>query len=298
MKNKTGKLNTFWIVVLVIAAVWLFALGGLKTLGIGGTTNNDVQPTACPITPSISATGLDALVANQNVTVGTYYYVVNGHYVGTSYSPIKGDSITMLNAPTGYLPDVQTISSVICDKNPVNFAFKNYANATVTIKQDPVNGASALTNAVAGGAVNATAIAAGATANLPIIVQGTNQKSSGNIFAVFEMPTGSASNVSSIGLTCNGVPLSPASIPSAVSSTNTNAYRAAFVIPSIDNAGTTTCNLQINTLATKTLAGGVYTTYYAEQKFIDTNGAITEGIYDANGNAKYHDSYSYNFLFK
>lgn len=295
MKNKTGKTN-MWLVLVIIAAA-LLIFGVIKLPNFGGTTPETPTGGNCEITPSLSAVGVDALVANQNVTVGTYYYIVNGQYVGTSYSPIKGDSITVLNDPSGYLADKKTVSSVICDKNPVNFAFRNYANATITIKQDPVNGASALTDNVAGGAVNATSIAAGATANLPIIVQGVNQKSTGNIFAVFEMPTGSASNVSSIGLTCDGQTLSPASIPSAVSSTNTNAYRAAFVIPRIDNAATKTCNLQINTLATKTLAGGVYTTYYGMEQFIDTDGQAKEGIYDANGNAKYQDTYDYDFLF-
>jgi len=296
--NKKGQksigLGTILVIaVLVIGVIWYINSTKAPTYDPNQVGGN------CYITPSISAVGTDALVLNQNVTPSGYAYVVtnnvypSGRYVGTSYSPILGDKLDILTSATGYLPDEQIVQSATCDKNPVAFSFKSYENATVTIKQDAKNGASALTNNIAGGAVNATAVTSGGSTSLPVIIEGTTQKSTGKIFMVVELPASSAANVSSVSFN-GGTQVS--SIPTCLSSNNANAYRVAYEIPAIDGYASNAYNLVITTNAGKTLAGGVYTTYYAEKKFADSTGVIKEGVCDSTNTAQYQDSYSYNFL--
>ena len=259
--------------------------------------NSTGTPTQCNPASSFAATSIDGLVANTviNTSAVSYQYVANGKYVGTSYTPIYGDKITVLASLSGYLPNEQTVVSAVCGPNPVQFAFKSYDNATITIKQDAKNGASALTNDIAGGTVNATAITSGGSTSLPVLIEGNTQKTTGKIFMVVELPTGSASNVSSASFN-GGSQVS--SIPTCLSSSNANSYRVAYEIPASDGYTSNTYNLAISTNAGKILEGGVRTTYYAEKKFVDADGQVKEGVCDSNNNAVYQDMYSYNFLLK
>jgi hypothetical protein len=281
----------------VIGIIVVLAILGVATGIIPNPFANTNQPAGldqCSITPSFSVTGLDALVANQNVTPASYSYRVNNVYVGTSYSPIKNAKVEILATAPGYLATEGIVNQVICDKNEVALSFKNYANASITIKQDAKYGASALTNDVAGGAVNATTIGAGSSASLPIIIEGTSQKSTGNVLMTVEFAAGSAQNISSVSL--NG--FAQATIPNCITSNNANSYRVGFIIPAIDGFASNTHNLGITTSTGKQLAGGVYTTYYPQNKFVETNGNFVEGVCDLNNVAKYNNTYSYNFLIK
>ena len=256
-------------------------------------TNQDGQCYTAPANPSTVATGVDALVANQNVTPATYSIIVNGVYKGSSYSnPVKGDQMTVLSDPTGYLADVQTVEAK-CGNYPLTFKFKNYANATVSVYNDA--GTTSLTSST-GGATNETAWTAGQTKVNKIRLVGVGQKSTGKIFTVVEYQTNSAPNISNIGvqLTCGGQALQQVSIPSAVSSSNTNALRVAYEIPEISNGAVVDCYLSSQATAAKVLgAGNVILSFFAEQKFVDTDGTIKEGIYDMNGNSKYQDTYTF-----
>lgn len=307
--NKSGKgggkaVMVVGVIALVIIAVALLAQSGLlgnlgfQQSGIGSpvAVQQQVASQGCNVNPSLSFLGTDALVASQNITPTTYYYRVNGKYIGTSYSsPAQGDNTEAIGDLAGYLAGKVT-QTITCGPNNVPIQLKAYTNATVSIKQDSNTGSSILSNAAAGGAVNETGIDAGSTKNFPVILTSVGQKSTGKMFFYVEMPSNSAQNVSSVTMSCNGANLPAVSIPSAVSSTNTNAFRTAFEIPALDNGAQTTCNLQVTDLGAKELLGAVRTTIYAEQLFADTDGSFKEGIYDANSAAKYQDSYTYNFL--
>jgi len=292
--NKKGQKMSGWALIAIAAVVIL----GIMYFGNQGTPGAVVTPPTteqcniAPVNPSTTATGIDALVANQNVTPSSFGYIVNGVYKGSSYTnPVKGDNIVALADPTGYLADVETVIAQ-CGNYPLTFKFKNYANATVTAYAD--SGITSLTNG--GGANNETAWTAGQTKINKVRLVGAGQKSTGKIFTVVEYQSNSAPNISNTGvqLTCGGQALQQVSIPSAVSSTNTNALRIGYEIPEISNGAVTDCYLSSQATASKVLGTGyIRITFLAEQKFIDADGTVKEGIYDMNSNAKYQDTYNF-----
>lgn len=291
------NMNTVLVVIGVLVVAYLF---------LGKGNNQPYTPPLadqqCAITPSLAATGVDALVSNTALTAGNYSYIVNGVFKGSSADLVRGQTVQLLSNPgaaagtaaSGVLSEVQTFT-VGCDKNAVDFKYYQYSNPTISIKQDPTTGSSVLGDATCavGGSVNDTHIASGSTKSFDITVTGTSQKSTGKIFAVVETPASSSSNVSKIELT--GCGASPANIPSYVSSSNANSMRAGFEIPAQVGSGNKVCTLQITTVSGKTLYGSIETTFYAEEKFVDTDGVVKEGIYDADGNIKYQSTYDYDF---
>lgn len=293
--NNTGKGSQTWVVLMITILTLAVVGGGAYFLFGTGATQSGVgnQPSlasqGCNIAPSFSNTGVNALVGSSNVSPANYEYVVNGKYVGSSYTPSFGDNVQVLADPTGYLADVKTLK-IGCGVNQVPFSFFQQANATISVKSDA--GTSVLTNG--GGAVNETAMTT--TKNNEITLVVPSQKSTGKIFFYLEMPTNSASNMSATQLSCNGASVTSASaIPSFISSTNTNAYRGAWEISPINDGAKVTCNLQQSLLASKTLAGIVRITAYYEDSFVDSDGVIKTGTYTQLGTAKYQDKNAYSW---
>lgn len=297
-KNNMGKNNT----MVVIGVFALIALIGLMSYAIffkdNSTTNtNTVVPaTGCSIAPSFNLQGTDALLGNGNVTPANYQYRVNGKYVGTTYAtPAAGAKVEILADPTGYLADVTTIDSVACGAQDVNFEFENWANATVVIRRTD---STTLTNAAAGGLGNETALTAGGSKTDKIEFTGAGSKSTGNLLFYVEMPSNSAANMSSTGatLSCGGVAIPSTTIPNAIGSTNTNAFRTAFTVPAIKSGSTTNCDLQYSTAGTNVLSGVVRTQVFAMQQDLDTDGTFKEMAYDANNVASWQGTSTYAFL--
>lgn len=292
VRKKYNMAKNNMLTIIIVAAIAIFAFQYFAHPSSTPTTT-DNSGNGCSVNPSWVATGIDALVRNSNVTPSTYSYVVDGVYKGTSYStPIRNAQVQTLADATGYLADVKT-NTVICGPNPQSFELKNYVNASVTVYNDA--GTAVLTNAITGGANNETSISSSKTWRVRFL--GTPQKSTSKIFWVVEMPASSAANMTSNGLTLNCAGSNVASIPNAVGATNANSYRAAWEIPELSDGKSVDCYLTASVIGGKTIASaGVYNTFYAEQAFIDTNGqVVSNGIYDANGNAKYQDKYTYNF---
>ncbi len=297
--NKKGQKSMSGGMLLVIAAVVIIAVVYFGNQGTGTGSvqqpqvNGDGQCYIAPANPATVATGVDALVANQNVTPANFGFIVNGIYKGSTYTnPSRNEQIVALADPTGnYLADVQTVTAV-CGNYPLPFKFKAYTNATITAYTD--TGITSLTNA--GGANNESAWTAGQTKVNKIRLVGAGQKSTGKIFTVVEYQSNSAPNISNTGvqLSCGGQALQQVSIPSAVSSTNTNALRIGYEIPALENGAVTDCYLSSQATASKVLGTGyIRINFYAEQKFIDSDATVKEGIYDLNSNSKYQDSYTF-----
>lgn len=301
-KSFTVMLALITLIIIAAGSVYIYT----TVVSPRESLNNLPSPsqpgsTGCAITPSFNAYGIDALVANSNVSPANYGYIVDNVYKGGAYSPVYGKKVVVLADPTGYLADVKTIDSISCDKNDLPFSFYNYANATVTIKEDvAVGSGKTLTNDATGGATNATAITSGGSANFPVILTVPGQKSTGKIFTAIELPSGSSTNVTSqnVVLSCSGQNLPQVSIPSGVTSSNTNSLRVGFEIPAVMNGATVNCNLYVQATASKSLSGAMRLSFFGEQKFIDADGSVKEGIYDLNSNAKYQDTYTYSFFLK
>ena len=296
-KHANSGATALWVIaVAVVLALLVFGVvsfSGVKNTDLPGTKGNTGTSGAnCAQNPAISTTGVDALVASSNVTPANVQYIANGVFKGTYTSPVYGDKVTVLADPLGYLAAQADIVAG-CGNNYASFNFYSYANATVLIKNDA--GTAVLRNAVDGNGQNETQMTG--LKNWQVTLTGNSQKSTGKMFFYLEMPTNSAANMSTAKLSCdNGVTVTPATIPNAIGSTGTNTYRTAFEVSALVDGAKTTCNLQASLIGGTTLDGAVYTKIYAEQKFVDTDGTVKEGIYNALNTAKYQDSYSYNFL--
>ena len=310
-KKAKGKMNAFgkWFLGILAAIALVVFIAGQAGVFTGTTTeqsglatqtgNVQTQSLTCPYAPTYAAVGSDA-ITNGGVTINSQTYNIAGtRYANGSTVPIiVNQAWDVVADATGYLADEQKFTAG-CVNAPI-FKPYAYANATVTFKDDPVTSSNTLTNG--GGALNATQI--NGQRNLPVILQGTSQKSTSTIFWLVESPTGMAVNLSATGLTasCNNVQLSPATIPSAIAATNAGSLRAAFEIPAIVGSSSTNCNLQIQTTATGVASGLFKNTFYAEQKYIDSTGTVQTGIYDTtpNGNnaVQYQDTYTYNVYLK
>jgi hypothetical protein len=288
-------------------AMAFMALGIVAVIGLlmyvsffrtGQTVISPGTPTTtgsgCNQNPSLSLIGTNALVPSSNVSPTTVNYRVNGVYIGTTYStPAYNDKVELIGDLAGYLASSGT-TTVSCGPNNLAIpTFYQYTNATVSVYTDA--GTAILSNSAAGGVINETALgASGGSKNWKVHMLGVSQKSTGKIFMVVELPSGSATNVSASGVSLSG--LTQVAIPNGVSATNTNPTRVAFEIPALVNGEVRDYNLQMNTLASKTTSGVVRITFFAEQKFVDTDGVFKEGIYDSLSTAKYQDSYTYDFV--
>lgn len=296
------------MIILIIGLIGAFYVGSHSASSTIGTGQQSIiggapAPTTtvaagCGYQPTVAVTGLDALVASTAATPTTVNYIENGVYRGTSApAVVQGSKWTIIGDLAGYLADEQSIT-VQCGANSIITKGYAYTNATVTIKDDPVTSSNTLTNG--GGANNATKAAAGGYRQFPMIFQGATQKSTGKIFMIVETAASMGTNTSSIVMTLNGQQLSPASIPNGITASNAASYRTAFEIPAIVGASSSTGTLTITNTATGVVTGLTKVTFYAEQKFVNADGKVEEGIMDStvNGNnaAKYQDSYTYNFV--
>lgn len=271
------------VAVLVLLSYMAFFRTGQTIIGPGADTG-----VGCNVNPSMSVVATDALVASQNISPTSFFYRVNDVYVGTSYAtPANGDRVEVIADLTGYLASKASFK-VHCGPNnvPMN-AFYAYSDPTVSIYSDA--GTSILSDNTF--LVNETAIAAGGgSKNWKVHMVGVSQKSSGKIFMVVELPSGSATNVTSSGVSFSG--LTQVAVPNGVASTNTNPTRVAYELPALVNGEVRDYNLQVNTIAGKGLTGTVIVNFYAEQNFVESDGSFKEGIFNSLSTAEYQATYS------
>lgn len=320
--NKKGKggVNATNVVVIIgiviIAAVAL--LIGYNQLTESGREKNIVIPLSaqgvdgavtpvittndgCNVNPSVSLVAVDNAVSGTSVLAGGLYRI-NGFSTGTSASPAKGDQLDVIFTNASYISEVVKGYNVQCGVNriPSTGAVKMKAFAAPALTMFTNAGTATLTNATTGG-TNETNFVAGGSKNWKIYIDGTGDKTTGNMMLIVEMPTNSAANVTDSGVTlsCGGAVMPKSNVPSSIVASNTNSYRAAWIIPEILGGVRKECNLQVSLQGSYRLGGAsavVYTTYYTIQPFIDIDGSIvTDKIVDSYGASKYLSSSAYNF---
>lgn len=278
-------------VVYYVANAGTAASVAAPTTAVVQTASGTLTSEGCNVNPSLGTRGINALVTNLNLTPSNFGYIVNDQYIGAAYAaPQAGDKVTVLSNPTSYLSDIQS-TTIACGVSNLDFKFKNYCNATVTIYTDA--GTGILTNGLTG-AVNETAMSS--SKNWKVHMVGVSQKSTGKVFMVVEMPSNSAANISTVSVSCGGAALATESIPSYVSSTNTNAYRIGVTLPELSNGAVMDCYISASLIGSTTLGGAVRTSYYGIENYIDVDGKLKTGIYDSLGTAVYQDLHTYNFM--
>jgi len=286
-------------VVLTVLVIGLLALAGYVIFGkdlsipTGGTGGGNLGQEGCGVAPAISAIGTDAIVPSTSVTAAGAQYIVNGVYVGSSYTGTNGDSVRLLEDPTYYLAEVKDFV-VHCGQNNIVYTWKKFANVTVTMYTDA--GTEVLSNSLTAGTVNESLMSN--SKNWKMHLVGTAQKTTGDTMMIAEFPSGSASNMSTVTLTCGGSALASVPISSFITSTNTNAYRIAYVLPELKDGAVQDCYLSATLLASKTLSGSMRTSYYGQEQFVDTDSIIKKGLYDSAGTAKFEGgaAQTYNFI--
>lgn len=293
MNKKAQQKMSGLTVVLIIAAI---VIGFLYFKGTGTTTTPSIiTNTDCPTNPTITnATATDALNAGSALTI-SQYFKKNGVYVGTTTpTVVRGDAVSFIAGSATTVDEIFDPGyNVACGNNPREVKLKTYGNATIQVAPDTLIGTGQyLTNAAAGGAANETKTSAGGSRNNAIRLVGNDKKTTGKILVIVELA--SPSNVSNVAL--SGA--SEVAVPNGYSRQLTNGYVKAFEIPSMDGAQTASYNLQMSANTATVIQGAVYTSWYAEQAFVDTDGSFKVGAFDSINTAKWQDLQTYNWIMK
>jgi hypothetical protein len=290
MKNKKAQKASGGAIVIVIVAVILVVMFMNKS-------STPVTPTTsgtCPIQPAITTpTATDALNLGSSIGGLTVSYRKNGVYVGTTAPTVqKGDSISFIAGNATTVDQIfDPAYTVDCGNNPKEITLKTYANATIQVTPDTLIGTGQyLSNAATGGAANDTKTSSGGSRNNVIRFVGNDKKTTGKMLIVVELS--SPTNVSIVAMSgATSVP-----VPNGYTRQLTNGYAAAFEIPSQDGVSPASYNLQMSANTGYIIQGAVYTTVYAEQAFVDTDGSFKVGAFDSLNAAKWQDKQTANWF--
>lgn len=296
MKKNTQK----WMVGLLVI---LIVIVGYMAVGqnIGGTsTTGTTDPNQCGdatgilTVNAVNTLQLGTAVASPTITCG-----VNGGAVATSVTsgtttfPV-GANLVCLVSKADYI-DTEFSATMGCGGlvEQVGMFYSTSDNPSIEIQDKNSN---TLTDNIAGGTTNISNLAVGETMKAEVIFTGTALESSGEGIYIIEFPAGSNSNITEgdAGVTLGT--LSHISVPSVYSTVNAGSRVDAFNVPAVEGSSEASYNLQVSLQATKDLAGGVYTTWYSKQAFVDTDGTIKVGVQDSTGTAKYENTVDYKFL--
>ena len=284
----------------ILAIVGFIVLLGLvafllvpQVITNGGGVNIESCPDATGI---LTVNAINALEKGTAVSGPTITAGVNGQTLsttvtsGTTTFPV-GSEVTVLVSKADYLDEKFTFTMPCGGKTleaPLYYATSD--NPSVRIKNDDGD---YLTDAIAGGAVNQTDLSAGETVNFDVEFQGTALENSGDLVYIVEFPANSGVNISQVNM-AGANKLN--SVPSIHSSLNAGSKIVAFEIPALVGSEKKVYTLSVSLEASKDLAGGVYTDWYAKQYFIDDDGSIQYGIQDASGDAKSENTGDFDFL--
>jgi hypothetical protein len=294
--NKRGKTSPMLIAggILALIILAVIAWGTVQTQI--GTTQPPIatDPTMCPeSTGVLTINAMNALQRGTSVTVNTTAGVAGGPVStavtsGTTTFPV-GSKVVVLASAANYL-DRSFEFTMPCGGKILDVPMfaASATNPSLRIKNDDDN---FMTDAIAGGAVNQTAVSAGETLAIKVEFKGVNLENTGDLIYIIELPAGTSANVTDI--------LMPGAtrvnLPSVHTTINAGSKVQAFRIPAIEGAVTKTYAVSIVLGSGKIIAGGVYTDWYAEQEFVDIDGSVKTGVEDSNGNAKYENTGDFDF---
>lgn len=281
--------------MIVVSVLVIALLGFLVYQGIEGNVSNDpTLVTSCAdSTGALTIASYSALSKGTNITP-TLKVGVNGGPVTTTATSgtttfAVGDKLKIHASLSDYI-DTELDATMKCGgvqvDNPMFYATSD--NPSVRIKNDDGD---FVTDNVAGSTTNQTNLATGETLVMDVEFQGTNLESSGDLIYVIELPASTSANVTDIIM----AGAEKVNLPNVHTTQNAGSKVQAFRIPAIVGADKKSYAVSIVLGAGKDLAGGVYTDWYAEQKFIDTDGTIKSGVQDADGTAKYENTGDFDF---
>jgi len=295
-----GVLAVMLGVVLLLGLIGGGAYLFTKQSAVGGTIN--INPASCgDSTGVLTLTAIDASQLGTTIATPSITCGVSGGSVTTAVTSgttafAIGAKLDCLISKDGYI-DEEYQNTMSC--GGISDSQKMYksgaTNPTITIK-DLDTSTTALTNNIAGGAVNVSDLSAGEVKTLEVKLKGTALESSGNGIYVIEFPAGSNANITAgnQGVTLGN--LQHVAVPIVYTSNNAGSRVDAFSVPAVVGSSTKAYDLTFSLQASKDLSGGVYTVWYNKQAFVDTDGVVKVGVENSDGTAEYENTQSYNFL--
>lgn len=271
------------VALIVIAGALVMNTQVGENLIPGGDADTDL-PSSCDTEPYIDLTVLNRLNQGSEVSVGVDG-IVNGVRKGSlTLSSQKfqvGDEVTLLLNATNYIDKIVEVTIENCAQNDVTTTID--ASTAAGVSFDMWEKSTDLTDAVVGGAANASSIGDGGSAVYTLFIKGSDNTASADLVYAIELST--AANVSSVTMVHEGVELIEADMPNFYADTLTSPYKKAFAIPSFDNAIEKEYQITVAAGTGKAVNGAVYTTAYAKQAFVDNDGSYAVGVTDSDNTA-------------
>lgn len=151
-----------------------------------------------------------------------------------------------------------------------------------------------VTNAIAGGALNISDVAAGGVLKAKLVVTGTALESSGDGIIVLEFPAVSDANITEGGISLGS--LRKVTKPKVYTVQNAASRIVAFEVPALVGSGEAEYTLLVPFMPSLDVTGGVYTAWFNKQDFIDDDKTIGYGVEDSDGTLKYENTVTYDFF--
>lgn len=292
LKNKKGAMGTAGVIGIILALV--LVAGGVYWVSQSQTGLPGISPSECADSTGIlTVNSYSALSKSTNVSP-TIKVGVNGQPVTTTATSGTttfgiGDTLKIHASLSDYI-DTEIDAVMTCGglqvDNPMFYSTSD--NPSIEIRNDDGD---EVTNAVTGGATNQTDVTAGSTFSMKVKFIGTSTESSGDGIYVVEFPASTSANITKVEL----VGLSTTNLPKVHTSQNAGSKIVAFDVPAIEGSAESEYTLKVTLGTSSDLMGGVYTDWYAKQKFIDLDGSIKYGVEDSDGTAKYENTADYDF---
>ena len=223
-----------------------------------------------PGSPTITC-GVDGGAVTTSITSGTTTFAV-------------GSQLNCLLAITDYI-DEDFSFSMPCGGKQLDAPlwYSTSDNPSLTWYNDDSN---AMTNAAAGSTTtNQTDLSPGETFTLELKVQGTAGESSGDGIIVVEFQAQSSGNITTA--TLGGK--QPIGVPAIANTLNAASKVFAFEVDAVEEGNVAKLPFQVQLASSSDLSGGVNTTWYSKQKFINDDKTIGYGVQDSDGTAKYEN---------
>lgn len=282
----------------ILILMFLLVIGGSYAIfgGDFGKAVGDVDPSQCSDSTGILTVNAynklnpSTAVSSPTITAGTNGgVIVTSVTSGTTTFPVGSDVVVLLSK-TDFI-DESFVFTMPCGGKILEapMLYSTSDNPSIRIKNDDGD---YVTDAIAGGSINQTGLSVGEVLIMDIEFSGTSLESSGDLIYVIEFPASTSANITKVEL--SGATM--VGKPTIHSTVNAGSYVVAFSISAVEGSTKDVKTLTITLGATKDLAGGVYTDVYAEQEFVDDNGLISSGVEDSDGDAKYENTFDFDFL--
>ena len=276
--------------IIVLIVIGILVVGFLGFMAVSTPSPESITPPAgvgtCPdSTGTVSFSAVDAASKSTSVTTSQEVKVDGGTSSASTTSYAVGAELEILWNASSY-EDMITTYTVPCGGGPIVGEIEDYADATVTIREDNT----LLTNNINGLSSNASALGSGGSETYQIKMKGSDKDTSSSTIVVVEQNSTTACKAAEIS------GLDDIAIPSVAAITNTAGGKlTAFKIPAIDGNIIEYYDLTLAAKSGKVCCGGVYVTFYPEQAFEDIDGTFATGVEDSDGTAKHQTSHDYDF---